>query len=73
MERELILEIIKDLFRNGDLVLKVEVDYDYYDEQTNVYVNLTDSEGNHIAQELLTSSWDEWSTKKSRDLLKIIF
>ena len=49
MERELILEIVKDLFKNGDLVLKVETEYDYYDEQTNVYVNLTDSDGNIIA------------------------
>ena len=49
MERELILEIVKDLFRSGDLALQVEVNYDYYDEQTNVYVNLTDSEGNIIA------------------------
>lgn len=49
MERELILEVIKDLFKSGDLALRVEVDYDYYDEQTNVYVNLTDSDGNIIA------------------------
>lgn len=49
MERQLILETIIDLFRNGDLVLDVEVNYDYYDERTNVYVSLRDSEGNLIA------------------------
>lgn len=49
MEKELVLEIIKELFKNSDLNLEVEVDYDYYEEQTNVYVNLTDSEGNIIA------------------------
>lgn len=49
MGKELVLEIIKELFKNGDLNLEVEVDYDYYEEQTNVYVNLTDSEGNIIA------------------------